>query len=190
MPAGASADLVVVGAIAGAHGVRGEVRVKSFTADPDDLFAYGPLLDADGAVLIEARSVRPAKAHHVVMPAGPARQREEWEALKGTRLHVPRAALPPTEADEFYVEDLVGLAALDPGGNLIGRVRAVQDFGAGDLLEIQPEGGGRSVFIPFTQADVPDLDLAAGQLVIADWDTWASEDGAADEAPPDDALPD
>ncbi len=175
MPADGTDELVVVGAIAGAHGVRGEVRVKSFTADPDDLFTYGPLLGADGTVLLDPAATRPAKTHYVVMPKGPVRSREDWEAMKGTRLHVQRATLPPPEADEFYIEDLIGLSALDADGARIGQVKAIHDFGAGDLLDIQPEGGGKSVLVPFTKTDVPDLDLADRHIVIATWETWSSE---------------
>lgn len=166
--------LIVVGAIAGAHGVRGDVRVRSFTADPEACFSYGPLLGPDGAVLLEPETVRPAKSHFIVTPRHP-REREAWDALKGTRLHVPREALPSTDEDEFYVEDLVGLAVHAGGAEPVGRVKAVQDYGAGDLIEVQPSGGGKSVFIPFTLEDVPGVDLAAGRLTVADWALWSDE---------------
>ena len=101
--------LVVVGAIAGAHGVRGDVRVKSFTEEPDALFTYGPLISETGEPLLEALKIRPGKDHFIVTPKRP-REKEDWDALKGTRLHVPRSVLPPPEPDEFYVDDLVGLS--------------------------------------------------------------------------------
>ncbi|NBC21368.1 MAG: 16S rRNA processing protein RimM [Alphaproteobacteria bacterium] len=169
--------LIVVGAIAGAHGVRGDVRVKSFTADPEDCFAYGPLLGDDGAVLVEAASVRPAKSHFIVTPKQEC-TREAWDALKGTPLHVLRSALPDTGENEFYVEDLVGLTVYAGGSEPVGRVKAVQDFGASDLIEVQPIAGGKSRFVPFTLEDVPMVDLEAGRLTVADWALWA-DDGDA-----------
>ena len=163
-----------MGAIIGAHGVRGDVRVKSFTADPDDLFDYGPLLDQRGAVLLEAASARPAKSHFIVTPKAP-RQKEAWDALKSTPLHVPRAALPPTDDDEVYVDELIGLTALDADGARLGTVKAVQNYGAGDLLEVSPAGGGKTVLVPFTEEDVPEIDIGAGRLVIPQWALWADE---------------
>lgn len=167
--------LIVVGVIAGAHGVRGDVRVKSFTGDPEALFDYGPLLSETGEMLIEAIRARPGKDHFIVSPKH-TRQKEAWDAMKGTRLHVRRSALPPPDGDEFYVEDLVGLAAVDPQGTLVGHIRAVQDFGAGDLLEIRPsEAGIPGFYVPFTRADVTDIDFAAATLTLADPDGWADQ---------------
>lgn len=166
--------LIVVGVLMGAHGVRGDVRVKSFTADPDAIFDYGPLVSAAGDVLLEPKSARPAKDHYIVVPAHP-RQKEAWDALKGEKLHVSRDAFDDPDEDEFYVEDLVGLTALAPDGAVLGTVKAVQDFGAGDLLEIQPNRGGKSVFVPFSLDAAPTLDLEAGRVTIADFDTWADE---------------
>ena len=100
--------LIVVGAIKGAHGVRGEVRVKSFTAVPDDVFGYGPLLDEAGQIVLTPQSARPGKDHFIVRPKE-QKQKEAWDALKGMLLHVPRANLPDTSDDEFYIEDLIGL---------------------------------------------------------------------------------
>lgn len=172
-------DLIVVGAIIGAHGVRGDVRVKSFTAVPEDVFSYGPLQDERGETVLEAAAHRPAKAAFVVKPKTP-RQREDWDAMKGTRLHVPRDALPATEDDEIYIDELVGLIAFEPDGARLGRVHAVQNFGAGDLLEIATDGGGASVLIPFTEDDVPEIDLAAGALVISSWALWTAADPDAE----------
>lgn len=166
--------LIVVGVLRGAHGVRGDVRVQSFTAEPEDCFAYGPLLDEKGGALLEAVSARPAKDHFIVRPKT-LRQKEEWDALKGVKLYVPRDAFEAPEDDEFYIEDLVGLAAVSPEGASVGRVKAVQNYGAGDLLEIAPMAGGKSVFVPFTEAAVPDVDLEAGRIVILEFDAWADE---------------
>lgn len=161
----------------GAHGVRGDVKVKSFTGEPGDVFAYGPLLDEAGAVILEPRAVKPAKAHFIVTPKTP-RPKEDWDSLKGTRLHVPFDVLPETDDDEVYVDELLGLSALDPDGAPLGRVKSVQNYGAGDLLEIAPQAGGKSVLIPFTEEDVPEIDIEAGTLTITSWDLWteAGED--------------
>ncbi len=172
--------LIQLAAIAGAHGVRGDVRVKSFAAQPEACFAYGPLLTGDGSVLLEAVKWREAKDHFIVTPKQ-ARQKEEWDALKGTGLFVPRSALPPPEdSDEFYHADLIGLPVyLD--GHVVGEVMAVQDFGAGDLLDISFEG--RRVFLPFTKAAVPLIDLASGRIELGDVTEWLAqpETGPAEE---------
>lgn len=164
----------MVGALMGAHGVGGDVKVRSFTEVPDDVFAYGPLLDESGNQVLDAKAVRAAKDHFIATPRE-ARTREEWMAMKGQRLHVPRDALPDTDGDEVYIEELVGLRALGSDGGRLGRIRSVQNYGAGDLLEISPESGGKNVLVPFTQDDVPEIDLEAGTLVIASWDLWASD---------------
>lgn len=167
-------DMVVVGAIVGAHGVRGDVRVKSFTGEPDALFDYAPFLDEAGQVLLDPKSARPAKTHFIVTPKHPKRK-EEWDALKGTRLYVPRTRLPEPEEDEFYITELIGLTAQAEDGAIIGKVRAVLDHGAGDLLEIAPKNGGKSVLVPFTLTDVPEVSLSAGTVTLATYDIWADE---------------
>ncbi|MEO0816894.1 MAG: ribosome maturation factor RimM [Pseudomonadota bacterium] len=172
-------DLVVVGALMGAHGVRGDVKVKSFTAEPADVFTYGPLLDESGAIVLDATNIRRAKAHFIATPHSP-RTREDWEALKGTRLHVPLEALPDTEDDEIYVDELLGLSAFGVDGAALGKVKAVQNYGAGDLLEIAPAGGGASVLIPFTEEDVPDIDLTERRITITSWGLWTEADDEKD----------
>ena len=168
-----SEKLVVLGMIAGAHGVRGDVRVKSFTEDPDALFTYGPLLSERGEPLLEATKARPVKDHYIVTPESP-RSKEEWDALKGTRLHIPHSALPAPDNDEFYIEDLVGLIAFDRDGRKVGTVKAVHNFGAGDLLEILPaETGTPSYFVPFTLENIPGINFGIRQVIIADPATWA-----------------
>ncbi|MEQ9316794.1 MAG: ribosome maturation factor RimM [Henriciella sp.] len=168
-----SERLIVVGVLAGAHGVRGDVRVKSFTDVPEDVFDLGPLLAEDGAVLLEPAKVK-AGSDHFIVTAKPARQKEEWDALKGTRLHVRRSALPPPDDDEFYVEDLVGLKVLDPRGGAVGAVKSVQNFGAGDLLEIAPSKGD-AYFVPFTLNEVPEVHFADRYLTVRDPETWADQ---------------
>jgi len=166
---------VRVGVILGAHGVRGDVRVKSLTAVAEDCFGYGVLASKEGEPLLDPVQVRPARTHFIVTPRQP-REKEGWDALSGTELFVPRANLPETEADEAYFGDLVDLEAKDPDGGVLGRVHAVHDFGAGDILEILPADGGTTVMVPFTEADIPELDVSAGVLTIASWALWRGEE--------------
>lgn len=167
-------DLVVVAAILGAHGVRGDVRVKSFTAEPEAVLDYAPFLSENGEILIEPTRARPAKDHFVVTPKT-SRQKEEWDGLKGTKLYVPRARLPEVEEDEFYIEDLVGLEVYGGGNEKLGRVKAVLNHGAGDLIEIQGEHQSKPVLVPFTLVDVPVVDISRARIVVSDFATWADE---------------
>lgn len=169
----AAADLVVIGVILGAHGVRGDVRIKSFTADPQDLFDYAPFLTEAGDILITPVRNKPAKDHFIVTP-DTVRQKEEWDGLKSTKLYVPRAVLPATEDDEFYIEDLVGLDVFAGGEAAIGRVKAVLNHGASDLVEVQPTSG-KPVLVPFTREDVPVVDLAKRRIVVANFELWADD---------------
>ncbi len=166
--------LIVVGALAGAHGVRGDVRVKSFTDDPHALFDLGPLLSEAGDILLEAQKLKPGSDHFIVTPKT-ARQKEEWDGLKGTRLYVRRSALPPPEDDEFYVEDLIGLKACDEHGEQVGAIKSVQNFGAGDLLEIETSGKTTTFFVPFTLKDVPEVHFQTGFVTIHDAEGWADQ---------------
>ncbi len=156
--------LIVMGVITAAHGIRGEVKLKSFTEVPEDIAAYGPLYLNDGPRTLEILSLKPAKGHFIARLKGVG-DRNAAEALKGVKLKVPRSRLPEPEEDEFYYEDLIGLGVEDVSGELVGRVCAVQNFGAGDLLEIRPPKG-RSFFVPFTRRDVPEIDLAEGRVVV------------------------
>lgn len=158
------ATLVCVGAVAGAWGVKGDVRLKSFCAEPEAIATYGPLFTEDGGRSFTLRLGGPVKGGFSARLSGVA-TREAAEALRGTRLHAPRDRLPPLEDDEFYHADLIGLEVLDVGGRRLGRVRAVHDHGAGDVLDIAPAAGGRDLLLPFTQATVPNVDLAAGRLI-------------------------
>jgi 16S rRNA processing protein RimM len=155
---------VCVGAIAGAHGVQGAVRIKSFTADPNDVARYGPLEDEAGERRFSLRLAGSAKGVVIARLKGVA-DRNQAEALRGLRLYLPRAALPPTADEEYYHADLIGLEAALADGTLIGRVRAVHDFGAGDTLEIERPAGPPAM-VPFTRAIVPVVDLGAGRLVL------------------------
>jgi len=160
-----SADILIeVGRVAGAFGVRGEVRVTAYTAEPLALLDYKTLLKQDGSVALTLTSGRAAKGG-VVARAREVETREQAEALRGLKLYIPRTALPEPDEDEFYITDLVGLAVVDVAGEPLGRIKSVQDFGAGDLLEIAPAEGGATWYLPFTREAVPQVRLAEGVLV-------------------------
>jgi 16S rRNA processing protein RimM len=162
----ARSDLVCVGAIAGAFGVRGEVRVKPFTAEPETVFALGPLLDEEGAVRLTVTEWRPINDGYAAF-AKEIPTREAAMAMKSTRLFVPRASLPAADEDEFYHADLVGLRVVGLDGAPLGEVRGVQNFGASDLIEIWRTPGVRQPWmLPFTEAAVPHVDLAKGEVVV------------------------
>jgi 16S rRNA processing protein RimM len=153
-----------VGIITGAQGVRGAVRIKSFTAVPEDVAAYGPVADEAGQREFALRPVGRAKGVVIATIAGVA-DRDAAERLKGVRLYVARDKLPAPGEEEYYHADLIGLAAVLRDGTPLGRVRAVHEYGAGDSLEVASESGV-TVMVPFTRAAVPEVDLAAGRLVI------------------------
>lgn len=155
-------DRICVGAIAGAFGVHGEVRLKSFCAEPSDIANYAPLTSENGTRSFTVSLTRPVTGGIGARVSGIA-TREEAEALKGVTLWAPRAALPSLPDDEFYHADLIGLDVVDTGGQPLGRVRAIYDHGAGDILEIV--GGKDILMLPFTKAIVPTIDLAARRIV-------------------------
>lgn len=157
--------LILVGQVGGGFGVRGEVRVTAFTADPLALTAYGPLLRADGSVGLTLTSARPDK-NGVVGRAKEIATKEQADALRGLKLHVPRDRFPEPEEDEFYLADLIGLQARDGDDAAIGVVKAVQNFGADDMLEIAPAAGGPTWYLPFTRDAAPDIRLAEGWLRV------------------------
>jgi len=173
-------DLIVMAVLLGAHGVKGDCRVKSFTGAPEDAFGYGPLLGVNGDVLLTPLRARAVKDHFIVTPEE-ARQKEEWDGLKGTLLHVSRDTLPPTQDDEIYIDELVGVAVFDAEGRALGHVKTLQNYGAGDLLEITPIQGRKTVLVPFTQDDVPEIDLDADRIIVATYDLWADENDAPPE---------
>ena len=160
------ASRLCLGVVAGAHGLQGAVRIKTFTALPDAIADYGPLEDAAGNRCFTLRLVRIEKGMALVRIEG-VEDRTAAEALKGVELFLDRAALPPAEdEEEFYHADLVGLAAVDRNGARLGTVRALHDFGAGDLIEVLPDEGGRPRVFPFTREAVPAIDLAARTVTI------------------------
>ena len=159
-----SSDLILVGRVAGAFGVRGEIRITSYTAEPLALVGYKTLLREDGSPGLTLTGGRAAKGG-VVARAREIATREEAEAARGLQLYIPRVALPaPEDEDEFYIADLVGLAVVSPDGAPLGRVRSVRDFGAGDLLEIAP-AAGESWWLTFTREAVPEVSIAERRLV-------------------------
>jgi 16S rRNA processing protein RimM len=160
MPSG----LICVARIGAPHGVRGAVRLWSFTADPFAVTDYGPLSTKDGARSFEIATAREAKGHLVVTLKGVA-TRDDAERLNGVELYIPRDRLPPTEDDEYYHADLIGLAAVTTAGEPLGKVVAIHNFGAGDIIEIAPPQGPTQL-LPFTNAVVPTVDLAAGRVII------------------------
>lgn len=169
---------LVVGVVTGAHGVRGLVRVKSFTADPADLTAYGPLTDASGAETYDLTVKGEVKGQILAAIAG-CTDRNAAEALRGTELHLDRDLLPETEEEgEFYHADLIGLDAVDPDGQALGTVRAIFDFGSGDMLEVV-DGEGRAELYVFTLDVVPEVDLDARRLTIVPPSAVADDEGAA-----------
>ncbi|GAB4542700.1 MAG: ribosome maturation factor RimM [Parvularculaceae bacterium] len=160
--------LICIGAIAGAFGAKGEVRLKSFTEDPRDIASYGPLYSEDGEREFRIGRARVLKGDMLAGRIEGVETREQAAALKSTRLFAPREALPAPEPDEFYFEDLVGLKAETADGRPFGAVRAAYNFGAGDIIEIAGAPGEKGpLLLPFTKEIVPRIDLDAGVIVVA-----------------------
>jgi 16S rRNA processing protein RimM len=155
---------ICVARIGAAHGLRGEVRLWTFTEDPMSVTRYGPLSTKDGARQLEVARARAAKDHLVAALTG-VTTREEAERLNGVELYVARDRLPPPDEGEFYHADLIGLAAVDAAGTPLGTVSAIHNFGAGDIIEIAPPQGA-PLMLPFTDAVVPTVDIAGGRVVI------------------------
>ncbi len=155
---------ICVARIGAAHGVRGEVKLWPFTQDPMAVLHYGPLSTKDGARQFEVARARVAKDHLVAMLKGVA-TREDAERVNGVELYIAREQLPATDDGEYYHADLIGLRAINAQGKAIGKVLAIHNFGAGDIIEIAPLQGS-SLLLPFTNAVVPTVDLVAGHVVI------------------------
>lgn len=182
---------ILVARIGAPHGVKGEVRLFPFTADPQALRDYAPLTDAEGRRQFKILALRPAKEHFVARLAG-IDDRTAAEALTNTDLYVPRDALPEAEDDDtFYHADLIGLGVHDEAGARIGTVTALHDFGAGEILEYAPEPGtarrAGTLMVPFSRDAVPVIDVAAGRVVVAAAfvDRGADEEPEADQGRPD-----
>ncbi len=157
---------ILVGRVAGAFGVRGEVRITAYTEDPLALLRYRVLTREDGSSVLTLQTARAVKGA-VIGRAAEVVSKEAADALRGVRLYVPREALaPPEDEDEFYLADLIGLPAATPDGEPLGRIKAVHNFGAGDVLELDPGAGRPTRLIPFTRDAVPEVKLAERRIVV------------------------
>ena len=155
---------VLLGAVIGAHGLKGEVKVKTFTAEPDALGDYGPLLTEDGRSF-EVAELRATAADSAIVRFDGIKDRTSAESLKGVRLSVARDALPEPDENEFDHTDLIGLRAETRGGETLGRVKGLHNFGAGDVIEITSDAGEER-FVPFTEDTVPVIDVTGGRIVV------------------------
>ena len=158
-------ERICVARIGAAHGIKGEVKLWSFTADPAAVADYGPLESEDGTQRVEIEAMRPAKDHLVARLSG-VRDRNAAERLANLRLYVARERLPAPAPEEFYHADLIGLRAESRDGAALATIVGIHDFGAGDLLELRPLTGGSTVLMPFTAVTVPVVDIAGGRIVI------------------------
>ncbi len=174
-----NANRICVGAIMGAFGVKGEVRLKSFCADPAAIGDYSPLYSEDGKQSFEVKITGPIKGGFAARIKN-VRFKDQADALRGTALYVDRNVLPNLPDDEFYHADLIGLEVFDTGGELLGKVTAIHDHGAGDLLEVSGRGLKTPVLLPFTKEAVPTVDLQAGRI-IADPPAGVFSEGEDDD---------
>ncbi len=157
-------ELLCVGAIAGAFGVKGETRLKSFCADPEAIAEYAPLTDETGKRTFTVKILRPVKGGFAAVLGGIS-TREQAEKMRGLRLFAPRDRMPDLPDDEYYHSDLMGLAVYDTGGVELGEITTVADYGGGDFVEVKLKKG-KLLLVPFTQEAVPAVDLTAGRIVI------------------------
>jgi len=174
-------DRVLLGEITGVHGIRGDLLVRSYTQAPEAIASYGPLADASGARHFSLKVVRSTDKGIVARIEGIA-DRTAAEKLRGTKLFIDRAQLPETEVSEFYHADLIGLKAVSEDGAHLGEIVSVQNFGAGDLLELKPVSGAATEFIPFEDPWVPRVDLKSGLVVINQPVTVEAEPGEDSDA--------
>lgn len=171
-----------LGVITGAHGIRGQVRIKSFTADPEQLTAYGALSDAKGDKVFKLTVNGQSKGQLIAKIKG-VNDRNAAEDLKGQELFIERSRLPAPDEEEFYHADLIGLAVETIDGEAYGTVKAVHDFGAGDILDIKLTSG-KGAMLPFTKETVPTIDLDAGKLVVnppVETEAKADEENVSEE---------
>ncbi len=175
-------DRVCIGAISGVRGLKGEVRIKSFTADPDDVAAYGPVSTDGGERSFDIRVTAHAKGQIIARLSG-IDDRDAAEALKGERLYVPKSALPEAEDGAYYHADLIGLGVETAAGEKLGIVKAVHNFGAGDVIEITGEGDKGGLMVPFTADAVPEVDIENGRIVVSP--PMVLEAGAEEDKNPD-----
>jgi 16S rRNA processing protein RimM len=158
-------DRIIVGSIGGSFGVHGEVRLKSFCADPGTIAEYAPLTTKDGTTFAQLILTGQTKGGFIARVDG-ITTKEQADALRGTELYALRDAMPTLPDDEFYYADLIGLTVMDTGGETLGTVKNVMDHGAGDLLEILVPGATDTWLLPFTKALVPTVDLNAKRIIV------------------------
>lgn len=158
--------LIELAAIADAHGIRGDVLLRLFSDDPENLIAYGPLRDEAGQKSFTIKSLKPGRKNLLIARIEEISDRNTAEALKGTILHIEREKLPAPEEDEFYYADLIGLEARLEDGSIYGKVVQCVDFGAGDLLEIMPQNSQTSMYLSFTGETVPEVNITGGYLTL------------------------
>jgi len=175
-----SPSQICVARIGAAHGVRGAVKLWTFTEDPLAVKVYGPLVTKDGARQFEVTHAREAKGHLVATLKGIG-TREEAERLNGIELYIARDKLPATDENEYYHADLIGLDAVNAANEPLGRVIAIHNFGAGDIIEIAPAHGA-TMLLPFTNAVVPSVDLAGGRVIIELPDEIEGDDSSSADA--------
>ncbi|MGH6814814.1 MAG: ribosome maturation factor RimM [Hyphomicrobiaceae bacterium] len=161
-----STQRILLGRIGGAHGLKGAVRIACYTDTPEAIAAYGPLADETGTRTFALQIVRVMAKGAIARISG-VDDRTAAEALKGTSLYIARERLPAAQATEFYHVDLIGLAAVTPAGEVVGEVVSVQNYGAGDLIEIRRPDAARTDLVPFTDAFVPHVDLEERRIVVA-----------------------
>ncbi|MEJ0095440.1 MAG: ribosome maturation factor RimM [Methylocella sp.] len=160
-------ERILVGRFGAPHGLKGDLRLQSFTDVPNAIASYEPLTDASGVRRFSIKTLRHVKDNVFVARIVGIEDRTAAESLTNLQLFLPRDCLPKTDEDEFYLADLIGLAAVRKSGESIGRVTNVLNFGAGDILEIAPEGGGEALLLPFAKAVVPEIDIKGGRLIVA-----------------------
>ncbi len=177
---GETRDRLCLGVITGAHGVKGEVRIKVFAENAEDIASYGPLTGEDGAERFRIVRSRVSSSGVVAKLKG-VNDRAAAERLRGERLYVARDALPETEDEEWYHADLIGLSVETPEGDRIGTVEAIFDFGAGDLIEVRPDGGGKTLLVPFTTEQVPTVDVNGGRIVAMPMEDMDDDAGENEE---------
>lgn len=158
-------ELVLLGHISRANGLRGDVLIKSHTSDPANISKYGPLTDKEGVRAFDVKVVRITNKGVIARINGVA-DRNAAEALRGIELYVARDKLPPPEDDEFYYTDLIGMDAVDCSGTKVGTIVAIQNYGAGDIIEIRPVSGKQTVLLPFDKTYVPKIDPETRQIVV------------------------
>ena len=173
---------ICVGIILGPHGVRGQIKLGTYTEEPEAIFDYAPLTDEKGVRTFKLTFRGTGKDHYIASLAGIA-TREEVEKLKGTKLYVDRDALPAEEEGEYYFADLIGLTAKDAAGKTVGVVEDVHDYGAGTFLEIKP-ANAKSFMLPFKDAFVPTVDLAGGVVIVEIPEGWLAEEKQPKEEKP------